>query len=467
MDTTDNPATSKNRKKILVVCNYYAPENAIAAIRIAKLVKYFYKAGYSVEVLTEKKEHTGFDESLLSDMEGIKVYYVENSKKFKRFIERYNSFIKPHKDKRLSRLDNREKVNPKTGHVEFYPFETAYPIIGSLDYIVGQLRQKDLFRVAKKKFDFSKDYDHLLTSYGDSFCYFFGRYYKNKKDNVKWIFDIRDAIYRYKFIPSLVAWIPKKYERYIWKHADEIVGISQGICKRVPKEYQHKVHFISNGFDGRVDDSHFKNSKYTTLDNKMSFTYTGSMYGGLQNLSKFFEAVAVLQAEGVIDKDKIEFCYAGNAPAFEIFKEQADKSVLGDLCVYKGKLSRGESVNLQLSSDILLMASYDYKDNNGGIITGKIFEYMNSKRPVIAIVTGDIENSEVSQIIKDTGIGICYEASSDKVDFLRLKEYIKKQYDLFCNKEELYFEPNIVEIKKYDYRNISDRYIKLLRKMEG
>ena len=65
--------------------------------------------------------------------------------------EWYSKTIKTAKNKRMERLDNRERVNPKTGNIEFYPFETAYPFLGSLDYIVGLLRQKDLAKKSIKK----------------------------------------------------------------------------------------------------------------------------------------------------------------------------------------------------------------------------------------------------------------------------------------------------------------------------
>ena len=444
--------------RILMVCNYYAPENTIAAVRISKLVKYFKIAGHDIDVLTEKKEDFPVDDSLLSDMEGINVYYIHNSYKFNDFYDKYRNFINPYRDKRLAKLDNRERINKKTGNIEFYPFETAYPIIGSLDYLINQLKQKDLFYDAKQKFDFSNKYDCIITSYGDSFSYFFGKYYKQKVNSAKWVFDIRDAIYRYKFIPKYVKWIPKMYENYIWKNADEIVGVSQGICNRVHRKYESKVHLITNGFDGILDE----NASYKRVSDKMTFTYTGSMYGGLQDLSKFYEAIRCLIDEKKIDISKCEYIFAGNKSAFDIFVAQARKYDLSDYCTYKGKLSRTESIDLQRESDILLMASYDYKNNNGGVITGKIFEYMSSSKPVIAIVNGDVENSEVSQIIKKTNIGICYEKYNDYSDLIRLKRYILMQYNLFVEDKELEYCPDRAEISKYNYKSIANKYISIL-----
>lgn len=445
------------KEKILMVCNYFAPENTIGAIRTSRLAKYFCEAGYEVHFVTEKKKITIADETILSGLDDVKRFYLDNSKLCRKFCNLYSRITRRPKQKKMERLDNRERINPKTGNIEFYPFETAYPFWGSMDYLVGQLRQKDLARRIGKVFEADK-YDYVITSYGDSMAFFSGKRIKRLNKEAVWIFDIRDSIYRYKFVPDLVKHIPLKYEKYIWKNADAIVGISDGICNRVPAGYSKKVFRITNGFE---DDDISHHERFEA--DRMSFTYTGSMYGGLQNLSKFFEAVSELIEEGLVEKEKLVFVYAGNESAFRIYENQAGKSGLNENCLYVGKLTREKSVDLQKSSDVLLMASYDYKDNNGGVLTGKIFEYMGAKKPVIAIVTGDGIKSEVSSIIEKTNIGICFEESAGEADYEKLKKYIKIQYDHFVSREALDYAPVETEIGKYTYKNISNEYIKLLR----
>lgn len=451
-----------DKKKILFVCNYFAPENTIAAVRTTKLVKYFRLEGFDVDVLTEKKDNMEVDEILEKDAIGVHIYYAQNSEKCRKLCAMYQRIIKPHKDKRMKNLDNRERVNRKTGNIEFYPFETAYPIIGSLDYVVGQIRQKDLSNNAQGILGKLGRYDLVITSYGDSFAYYVGKRYKQKNKSSKWIFDIRDAVYRYKFTPDYVKWIPLRYESYIWKNADAIVGVSKGICKRVPIMYRDKVHYIPNGYDDICDDL-----DVMRMSSKMCFSYTGSMYGGLQNVSAFFIVLRELINEKLIEYDDVEIHYAGNPSAYEIFKNQASKGKLENACIFHGKLSRKESIELQRQSDVLLMASNDYKRNNGGIITGKLLEYMAADRPVIAIVTGDIENSEVSQIIGKTNIGICYEESNKINDLPKLKKYIYEQYLNFKKNKKTTYLPVIDEKKKFMYSNLAKKYVRLINKLEG
>ena len=164
--------------KILMICTYFAPDASIAAVRTTKLAKYLSTCGYHVDFLMEGNKSCGEDEILRHDAEGIPVFQVENSQRFVSFANRYKKWIKPYKEKRFNNLENRRKLNKRTGQIEFYPFETAYPLLGSLDYIVEQLRQKDLFREAKKMLKEMEGYDYVITSYGDSFSYFCGAYLK-------------------------------------------------------------------------------------------------------------------------------------------------------------------------------------------------------------------------------------------------------------------------------------------------
>lgn len=448
-------------KRILIVCNYFAPENLIAAVRITKLAKYFRIYGYEVEVLAEKKDIALEDDLLKTDVAGIRVHYAQNSKIFFRLYKIYKKMTSDYRKKRFERVENRRRVNKKTGHVEFYTFETAYPIIGSCDYLLHELKQWDLFNSVKKFLKASRNFDYIITSHEYSFAYFVGKYFHKHHKNVPWFFDLRDSIYRYKFVPDYVAWLPKSYERYIWENADGMVGVSEAICNRIPAEYQSKVSCITNGYD--LDDRNGLMMDRLSTSN-MIFSYTGSMYGGLQDLSAFFMCVRSLGDNGRIDVNRVEFHYAGNLSAFEIFRNQAETYGLGFRCINEGKLKRRFSLELQQRSDILLMASYDYKDNEGGVITGKALEYMAANRPVICTISGDIENSELARIIRKTNVGIVYEESRHTEDFPRLCEYVAKQYDVFLRDGCTLHSPQLAEIEKYNYANLSKVWVALLEK---
>lgn len=449
-------------KKILLICNYFAPDNTIAAVRTTKLTKYLRQNGYDVQVISEKKDSMAEDEILRKDVEGIKVCYAHNSRLYKWFYKKYAEIMEPHKKKRFDDLEHRYRLNRKTGRMEFYPFETAYPILGSLDYIAGLIKQYDLFLSIKETLRQCGDFDYVITSYGDAFSIFAGKYYHRYHKEIPWIFDIRDAVYRYKFTPHYVSRIAKRYERQIWKNADCIIGVSKGICKRVPKKYRNKVHCLTNGYDKSDRDGLLKERLNTP---KMIFTYTGSMYGGIRDLSVLFECISEAVNQGVIDESRVEFHYAGNDSAYEIFKSQAQKFNLGNQCVTHGKISHREALQLQQQSDVLMVASYDYQNNEGGVITGKALEYMSANRPVIALIMGDIEHSELADIIRNAKLGAAYEDAHREADYDKLYEYVCNLYKEYIESGRIEHNPDRRELRKYDYRSLCRRLIKIMNRI--
>ena len=451
------------QKKILLICNYFAPDNTIAAVRTSKMAKYLKQNGYEIQVIAEKKDAVTEDEILKKDTEGIQVCYAYQSKFYEKLYKKYQQIIQPYKKKRFDNLDNRYRINTKTGKMEFYPFETAYPFLGSLDFIVGLINQYDLFLSIKRILRKCKNFDYVITSYGDAFSLFAGQYYHKYHKETPWIFDIRDAVCRYKFTPCYVSWIAKIFERQIWRNADCILGVSKGICRRVPLKYRKKVHYLTNGYD-MPDRDHLSTERLGKR--KLVFTYTGSMYGGIRDLSVLFKAVREAANKGFIDEEGLVFHYAGNDSAYEIFKSQAQKYELEKNCVTHGKLSHKDTLELQQQSDVLLVASYDYQNNQGGVITGKALEYMSSGKPIIAIIMGDIEQSELANIIRSTKTGFAYEDAHKVEDYDKLYAYLCKLYKEFAEAGKIENNPDKKELRKYDYRNLCKRLIKILNQIE-
>ena len=160
------------------------------------------------------------------------------------------------------------------------------------------------------------------------------------------------------------------------------------------------------------------------------------------------------------------FHYSGNDSAYEIFKSQAQKYELEKNCVTHGKLSHKDTLELQQQSDVLLVASYDYQNNQGGVITGKALEYMSSGKPIIAIIMGDIEQSELANIIRSTKTGFAYEDAHKVEDYDKLYAYLCKLYKEFAEAGKIENNPDKKELRKYDYRNLCKRLIKILNQIE-
>lgn len=441
-------------KKILLICNYYAPGNQIAAIRLTKFAKYLRQNGYDVQVLTEKKTHKIKDEILANDVDGIPVTYVENSKWMKRVDRAYATITKKFREKNYGDVSSRIRYNRKAKTVIFYPFEKRHPIIGTFDSLLKFMKNHNLYVNAKKYLKAkSKDIDICFSTYGSFFGHFAGAYIKRKNHTIRWITDYRDPVYQFNFDSAAFAPIAHIFEWWMWWKSDGIVVISEGMKKRVPKFWKEKTYRITNGYD--IDDKQYLIE--SIAGDKFILSYTGSMYGGMRDVSKVFQVIRELIDEGIVNETDLEFRYAGTG--FSVFKDMAYKYKLNEVCVDCGSVSRRESLQIQADSSLLLMATWEYQCQSIGVLTGKVLEYMLQEKPVIAIINGDVSGSELAHIIESIGIGVAYEQANDKRDTVKLKQYIKEQYIRYSDGQNMKLELDKDKLKEFQYPYLTQKLI--------
>ena len=90
---------------------------------------------------------------------------------------------------------------------------------------------------------------------------------------------------------------------------------------------------------------------------------------------------------------------------------------------------------------------------------------MTSGCPVISIITGDIKNSELADIVRKTNIGIAYEASHHKRDYQQLLQYLEDQYKEKIQNGKVRYEPDKEELRKYDYQELTKKLKRFMDKL--
>ena len=109
----------------------------------------------------------------------------------------------------------------------------------------------------------------------------------------------------------------------------------------------------------------------------------------------------------------------------QLFSEYSLSDVLED----HGQVARTKALELQNGADVFLVLSWNTKKAKG-ILTGKFFEGIRAKKPMIAVVEGDIPESELKLLDRQYHYGFCYEASDKSTTVSDLADYI------FCLYEE-------------------------------
>ncbi len=110
-----------------------------------------------------------------------------------------------------------------------------------------------------------------------------------------------------------------------------------------------------------------------------------------------------------------------------------------------------KQLHYQKKSQVLLLIEIDSEDTKC-IIPGKLFEYMVSNRPIIAIGP---KGSDVEKIIKETNTGNYFNYD----DYESLKTIILKHYKAFQNKT---LQVHPIGLQKYHRKALTKSLSKLL-----
>ena len=432
-------------KKILLVSEAFAPDNSIAAIRITKIGKYLAQAGYGVDVL--RKGRSGREEDILlkNDLKHFnKIFINFNNIFFDFFLKTKrnilnNNYFNIENAKNARRIIKNIKLFNTIKNIFYYLLVD----LKSINYYINASLRKDI------QF---KNYDFVFSSYGPLSSHLIGAFIKKKNKNIVWIADFRDPMI-FIHVPAVINLYRSFFENFFFKNADIITLVSSGCCSAI----NSKTHIITNGYD--KDD--FSKIKKISSGNKFIFCYAGTMYNGYSKADIFFKILNELFENKIIESSEIEIQYLGRNA--KCFIDQVPDYFSKDIIRNFGFVSREKSIEIQNKSNALLLLSWNYH-NHRGAITGKIFEYLMAKKPVLCFVSGDIGNCEVKKIISDSESGFCYEEANSIIDYDLMKNYIKEQIINWKKWKTGGFIPKKEYVEQYDYKNIVQDLIKLLEK---
>lgn len=412
------------KKSILIVSPYFAPENSVASIRFTKIGKYLAKSGYKVDVLcSNMKAQVIDDETLKRDIKWFdKVVRIKFPKLYYLPLKVANNTKEEEGKKNKTGIWGR--ILNKTVQVIRNEFTSSIWLF-VWDRILAKIC---LNTIRKEKW---KYFDVVITTYSPMYSHYVGRYLKRKKKCNVWIADYRDpflGLQEKKLIPQFIFHDNIKIER----EADYITTVSRGTKEQILKEagryhdeIRRKIHVIYNGYD--LDDRRYiKKSK--RKDNKLQMAYCGTLgiVGNKYEFSpeKLFMVLRELEDEGKVDINKIELIYAGSSSIY--LREYASRYCMLEIIRDCGYVTRKESLGIQEQADIVLMCSWN-TNTKKGVLTGKFYEALLLEKTVLALVSGDLKQSEIKEIIQNYNIGFCYEESVEG-DYQKLKEWVMEKY---------------------------------------
>jgi hypothetical protein len=273
------------------------------------------------------------------------------------------------------------------------------------------------------------------------------------KHKIPWVADLRDLwtqnhSYPYGNIRKLFE---QKLELKTLQSADALITVSPLWAEELRTLHRgKKTYTITNGFDpdkmstGKID-----------LTSKFTITYTGQIYIGRQDPSKLLAALRDLIHDGTMNPDDVEVRFYG--PENELLARKIEEYGLSDIVTQYGTVSREISFEKQRESQILLLLNWEDQQEKG-VYPLKVFEYLSTRRPILA--TGGFGNDVVEELLNETGAGI-YAPTVENI-----KSFLRELYLEYKQKGEISYNGNIEKINKYSHREMARKFAEALDRLE-
>ena len=212
---------------------------------------------------------------------------------------------------------------------------------------------------------------------------------------IRWVADLRDSLtgHPHRRTESTAVRAKEQTQRVIAslvaRTADAIVAASEAIADEARTlEPKGQVLTIANGCD--FDD--FDGLEYTAGE-RFRITHTGSFFGK-RDPRPFLTALAESKTDAVAR-------FVGDfRPADREFAESLD---LGNRLELHPFLPRRQALTLQRDSEALLLLIPEADGRGRGVLSGKVFEYLASERPILAAVPPD---GAAAELIRESKAGV-------------------------------------------------------------
>lgn len=424
-------------EKVLIITYYWPPGSGAGVQRWLKFSKYLPSFGWEPVILTVDPEYATYpatDYSMVAEIPAnIKIYKTRATDYFR--------IYKKDKKKIPSAGFARSGNKGIKGKIQRFirgNFFIPDPRIGWHKYA---------FRKACEIIE-NEGIKNIITTSPPHSTQLIGLKLKKKYPDIKWIADLRDPwtdIYYYnQFYPTFISkTIDREFEKQVLQSADKIITVGKSLKDLFASKISgiwNKIEVITNGFD--EDDFIGLNS---TNPEKFTISYIGTLSdayplnGLLDALRSFGEKGNNfnLKFVGTVSPDQKDLMYSKIEKSFVEFIPFVDHA---------------KAIKYMLDTTVLLLIIPDHKSNKS-IITGKLFEYIATGKPIICLgpVDGDAE-----EILKETGNG----NSFNYEDFTGIEALLI----LLINKQEIH---NKLTLSEFTRKNLTSKLVELLNEIHG
>jgi len=425
-------------KKLLIITYYWPPAGGPGVQRWLKFVKYLPDFNIQpIVYIPENPTYPIIDNGLQSEVSD-KAIILKN-----KIFEPYGlaSFFGRNKTKKISSgiIPNQKKqsVLEKTllwvrGNL-FIPDARFLWVKPSVNYL--------------KKYIEENNIDTIVTSGPPHSLHLIGLQLK-KELNIKWFADFRDpwTTIGYHKALKLSSYANNKHkalEKEVLNSADTIIVTSKTTKTEFQAITSKPIEVITNGYD-------IEKIEKQSLDEKFSLAHIGSFLSE-RNPRILWQSLQELVSENTDFKNDFRLKLIG-ATSQEVL-DTISEFKLNNYVQKLGYVPHQEAVEHQRKSQVLLLIEINSTATKS-IIPGKLFEYMVSERPIIAIGP---EGSDFAEIITATNTGFFFTYDEKE----KLKALLLKYYQEYQNQN---LKVHAVGLQQYSRKSLTEQLVQILNR---
>jgi glycosyltransferase involved in cell wall biosynthesis len=418
--------------KVVIITYYWPPAGGSGVQRWLKFVKYFQEFGIEPIVYTvDKANYPKEDTTLLKEI-------PENVTILKQPIwEPTDLLFWKHKNQENKGVSNASKggfLSFIRGNF-FIPDPKVFWVNKSVRFLQNYIIENKIETIISTGPPHSM---HLIAQ-------------KLRLNNsLKWIADFRDPwtslYYNEDFrLSNFAKNKNKKLETTVLKNADCILTVSNVLKEEFEKTAKN-VAVITNGFDEETFAV-----KSLKLDDQFSISYIG-LLPKQSNPKVLFKVLNALCKNNSSFSDDLKINFIGDIS--EEVKKEISANNLMEKVSFKGYVSHQKAIEYQKKSQVLLLLIPNVKKSKG-ILTGKLFEYMTAKRPILAIGP---EDGDLSDILNNTNAGVV-------VGFKNEEKLSSEIVQLYNQYKKGVLQVNSVNLEQYHRRKLTENLSEIIHNL--
>lgn len=427
-------------KRVLVITYYWPPSGGAGVQRWLKFVKYLRGFGWEPVVYTPSNpEFPETDLSLSKDIpDGLEVI----KRPIREPYDAYRRFLGRKKDEKINAAFLSE--NKKNSFLEnvsvwirgnfFIPDARRFWIKPSVEFLLEYLSARPVQAVI------STGPPHSMHLIAMKVC---------RRLHLPWLADFRDPwtnidFYRDLRLTARADALHRKLEKQVLSEASAVTVISRGMAGDFSRIHPRTYEVITNGYDPED----LQRDGHELPDSKFSIAHIGTLVSTRNPLTLWSALQELLKEDQGLASD-LEIKLVGKVD-YKVFESLESHGLTGFVRKID-YLPHDQVVKCQQQSRVLLLI-INNTPNAGMILTGKFFEYLAARRPVLCLGPPD---GDAAAILNETGAGLL--AGFGDVD--TMKTHIRSLYRDYREGKDF---SGGRDIGKYSRKELTGRLASLL-----